>query len=158
MYPDATASALQTGQLALRQQGDLMNWKKVLSDLAFWMAVMFVNSMLVYWPSRASHFNSEFFINDALSATALAFGIVGFGELRRGGHQRIGWIGRIFTFIWMVVTVGMIAPPKTTAFDYVADGSICLAFLPFAAIFPIALYLNRNHKNSGSRPTTDNAS
>jgi hypothetical protein len=87
-------------------------------------------------------------------------GIIGFNELDRGGHRRFRRILRISLITWLAILgilVVLITHYKATAYDFAVDYSICLFWLLFAALFPLALYLNRNRKDTTSQATMPNA-
>jgi hypothetical protein len=135
-----------------------MNQRKTLVDFLGMAVGIFVILIFFDWLKLKFHFNSHTFIEDALWATAGAFGWVGFEELDRGGHTSARKLFRKCLLVWLVISFILILPSVYFKIDYVFRYSLYLFGVLFAAPFPVALYLNRNQNKSRSQPTTDNAS
>ena len=136
-----------------------MNRRKLLGDLLFYLALWFVGPLLFELADKSCKLDSKLVINDALSAIAIAFAIVGLRELDRGGHRKARrFIGNCVG-IWIgvdLVLLGLLLLSRTSiVFDvFVYSSYPFLAFI--ASTFPLALYLNRNENKSGSHSLNAN--
>lgn len=137
-----------------------MYWKRMLLIVLVISAAMFALLMAFHWNSPDWHLRFQAFVEDAAMAIALALGMVGNQELDRGGHRRTRRITRNFLIIWIGMSLllfGLTRLYKTTEFDLALKCLMYLLWLLFAAIFPLALYLNRKQSRSSSYPTSVDA-
>jgi uncharacterized membrane protein AbrB (regulator of aidB expression) len=132
----------------------------VLLNSAF-VCVLF---MMDFLNGKTPPFGTHPFIFCLILVVGMSMAKLGFDELKRSGHRKVLFyllvcltILSIIPFIlaytsiyshWNIIT------GKDFADIYWFIPSYVLA----VALFPIALYLNRNKKKSTSQPTTDNAS
>lgn len=94
---------------------------------------------------------------DALGAIVASFGIVGIHELKRGRHQRTIRLLRgsiISAFAISLILLGLMWIFKTAALELVFEFSLYLFAALIAAIFTLALYLNRKQSDDSTRQST----
>jgi hypothetical protein len=141
MYPDAITSAVQTGQTGLRPQGASMNWKKLLSDCFFKFGWYYSALILLRW-MRSSHLSYMDFVECAFVAAPFSLGSVGYDELGRSGRQKLRYA--LFPCILIVSSLVFVVILREDL-----PVSWCLvAFSLFGLPFPLAIFLNRNKKES----------
>jgi hypothetical protein len=157
MQAKATTASAQSDQLALRPQGALMNWKKLLLHFFGYAATIFGMFSLGLWSSRELRFNVSYWICDAITALAIAAGVIGAQELNRGGH----WKGRrlYWSAYYVVLGISFSGALYTKAPLGSALVICCILISAISLIpLPLALYLNRKQNKSTSQPATNNAS
>lgn len=144
----------------------LMNRRKVLADSLFHLYLWFIGPFLV--GLAGAHFRSRILVELALGAIAVSFGIVGFHELDRGGHESARRISTKCITIWFAITliligifmISIISKPtisKITSLGLFFECSLYPFLALIAMPFPLALYLNRKRDKSDKQPTIANA-
>lgn len=137
-----------------------MYWKRMLLIALVISVAIFALFIAFHWNNPDWHFRSKTFIEDAAIAIALALGMAGNQELDRGEHRRVRRITRNILIVWFSISLllfGITRLYKTTVFDFVLDYLMYVLWLLFAAIFPLALYLNRKQKKSSTESTVADA-
>ena len=138
-----------------------MYWKRPLIIALAICAGLFVLSLALDWYSGEWPISSKFLTRDITEALALGFGVIGFQELRRGGHrktQRLLLICMLIEFTASLVVLGIAKGYRIPALDFTRTHLRYLAGMTFAASLPAALYLNRRQNKSTLQPTADHAS
>jgi cell division protein FtsW (lipid II flippase) len=109
--------------------------------------------MLDPWIGKAEQYGTHRFILDVILIIALSIGWVGFVELKRGGHRKILLVLKVSLIILLFITFFLIFAHNRLHWKMTwLNFEDVYLFIPFyallVAIFPLALYLNRNQKKS----------
>jgi hypothetical protein len=156
MYPDATTSAVQIGTLNPRQQGTLMNWKRLFSSLlwnslwfaAFFSAIFGIEGVL--HPRPLQSFAYLFVV------ISVSFHNEGIHKLKSEGHIKFLRIyGAFLTLFIISFFVFAVLGLLHGVFSLTAM-SVTLALC--VPTVPLTLFLNRKNGTPTSQPATDNAS
>jgi len=123
------------------------------------ISVVLLTSFVMFLWNK--HFGSQPFIKVAIGAIALGFGITGFDELDRGGHQTLRRILRNCAISWLAAALVLLSVARLrgiATLDLAIDWSMYLFWLLFASSFPVAFYMSRKKPKTDFRPTPHNAS
>jgi len=127
-----------------------MNRKKIISDFLFNAGIWFT-TLLIVWVHRDWKFSPQAFLGSAAFAISMSFGSIGRRELNRGGHQNVLHLFKRFLNISIGISVilfGVTMLYRTELLFIPLVSTGVLTGAGFAAMFPIALYLNRKQKKS----------
>jgi hypothetical protein len=132
-----------------------MYWKRMLAIVLAISIVLFAGFMALYLVYSAMH-DFKLFVWVVL----FVVGGVGFGELRRGGHQRVRRI--LFRCSLISLIIPLIVIGMELLFKIRWNSLLLLSASPFSVLFfasfPVALYLNWKQKKSTSKRMSTNAS
>jgi hypothetical protein len=128
-----------------------MIWKKFQSNI-----LEFILLALVSYAIFMSRYGSQGFINRGVEIFTLASGLEGWGELKRRGYRRVK--RNFLLFIIILFTSNLILLLTQTVRDIYLQIGFYSCFAVFAAMFPVAYYLSRNHTKSTQKPASANAS
>ena len=159
MYPDATTSAVQAGQLGLCVQGDSLIWKNFLISVLVLSAMGIAFCLFNLWVGLLKSISIHDFTVVAFQIVACSMGFAGYDELARRGHRQVR---RIF---FRCLMIALVVPLIVLGIEFLRktwwNNLFFLSASPFwvllVAPFPVALYLNRRQKKSTSQPTVTNA-
>jgi drug/metabolite transporter (DMT)-like permease len=140
-----------------------MNWKGWLSAIFSSSSFFLVLFGWDYLNGKVPHFSDRDYLALLVLLLTSSMGTVGFGELDRGGFQKVKRNLGYFFIALLVIPVMFLFARNRLHWQIAVSGSSCLYFLNvcfilLAAVLPLALYLNRKQNKSTRQPTTDNAS
>jgi len=124
---------------------------------------VFTMFMVDYLRGKSQYFGTHPFIINLILVIGMSMGMIGFDELKRGGHRKVR---RNLLFCLFFLPISLIILSKASIHLHWKiitgkDFADIYWFIPFymltVATFPIALYLNRNQSKSTSQPAIDNA-
>ena len=140
-----------------------MDWRQFLAPILYSSAYVFVLSMVDFSSGKTQPFGTHPFITYLILVVGMSIGIVGFDELKRGGHRKVRrnllvclTILTIFLIILALTRIHM--HWKITGMDFADVYWFIPIYVLTVATFPIALYLNRKQKEISSQPTITDAS
>jgi phosphatidylserine synthase len=144
--------------LSQNQQGESMGWKNFLPSLLFSSVLVISLFVVSVWDDTTPSFGPHPLVVNVIMIIMSTIGLVGFEELKRGGHRKIRRNLLVCLAILLILPLILAFTRihmhwKITGMDF----SDYYLFVPFNVLlvgtFPLALYLNRNQKKSSAEST-----
>jgi hypothetical protein len=117
-----------------------------------------------YLNGKVPHFDAQNYIGLLIIFVASSMGTVGFKELDRGGYRKVKRNLGVFFIALLVLPLILILISRDllhwqiVGLDITYQYFVIPFFVLWAAIFPLALYLNRKQAKTTPQPTVPNAS
>lgn len=141
-----------------------MDLSRIIWAVFFSSVFVFTIFMMDFLRGKTQYLGTHPFIINLILIVGMSVAILGFDELKRGGHRKVR------RNLLLCLTLLLVSPIILSYTSIRLHWKIITGkdfadiywFIPFfvltVASFPIALYLNRKQKNSNSQPIIDNVS
>ncbi|MGA2350071.1 MAG: hypothetical protein ABSF70_06545 [Terracidiphilus sp.] len=140
-----------------------MDWKKFLAPVLFNSALVFALFMSDLGDGNVHQYGTHQFAFALFLVIGGSIGMVGFEELKRGGHRKVKrnlliCLAVLFILFLFLAFTGFELHWKVREMDSVYLCLLIPFYILLVASFPIALYLNRNQNRSTSQQESANES
>ncbi|MGO9775968.1 MAG: hypothetical protein ACLQGT_08575 [Terracidiphilus sp.] len=140
-----------------------MDWNKFLAPVLFNSALVFALFMSDVWDGKVHQYGTSQFAFAVFLIIGGSIGMVGFEELKRGGHRKVKRNLLICLTILLILALiraftNIRLHGRTQGMDFIELYIFIAFYVLTVASFPIALYLNRNQNKSTTQQASANES
>jgi hypothetical protein len=162
MCPNERIAFAQIGQLGLRTQGASMNWKPFKKIVSYCVKISFFFLMFDMLDGKTLEFGVYHLTRKAIFIITMALIVVAFQEMDRDGLSKIKLNLFVCNIILIIVTFILVFTHhillwKIGGWNFADEYLLIPLYAFYAALFPLALYLNRNMNKSSSPPANADA-